>query len=103
MDLEAAIRYFNRLIFPSKWIVENAIASKDLQFLHMFWQFITAVLFSAYTLFQVDMYRRRQKDREPRKRLSKEYRIIQNATTLGAKKLQAAKAKQSKDERLIMC
>lgn len=53
----------------------------------------------AFKLAQVDMYRQRLKERQRRKRIAREYSIIQTATTTGIKKAQANKKKISKDEK----
>jgi len=62
---------------------------------------LTAVcwLSAALTLLQVDVYRRRLRERERQKCLLKDYGVIQSSTTIGAKKLQMIRVKQSKDER----
>jgi len=56
-------------------------------------------LSAAFTLLQVDVYRRRLRERERRRCLLKDYGIIQSSTSAGSKKLQMIRAKQSKDER----
>lgn len=53
----------------------------------------------AFTLLQVDVYRRRLRERERRKCLLKDYGVIQSSTSAGSKKLQMIRAKHSKDER----
>lgn len=53
----------------------------------------------AFKLSQVNLYRQRLKEREHRKRIAKEFGIIQNSTSLGSKKSQIDKKKQSKDEK----
>lgn len=55
--------------------------------------------FSAFKLAQVDIYRQRLKERQRRKNISREFGIIQNSTSIGVKRLQANKKKQSKEER----
>ena len=59
-------------------------------------------VFTAFTLLQVDVYRRRLRERERRKCLLKDHGVIQSSTSAGSKKLQVIRAKQSKDERSAM-
>jgi len=54
---------------------------------------------TAFKLVQVDMYRQRLKERQRRKRIAREYSVIQSSTTVGIKKTQANKKKISKDEK----
>jgi len=54
---------------------------------------------AAFTLLQVDVYRRRLRERERQKCLLKDYGVVQSSTSTGGKRLQAIRAKQSKDER----
>jgi len=56
---------------------------------------------TAFALLQVDVYRRRLRERERRKCLLKDYGVIQSSTTAGSKKLQMIRAKHSKDERSV--
>lgn len=53
----------------------------------------------AFKLLQVDLYRQRLREREHRKKIAKDFGIIQNATSVGSKKSQVDKKKQSKDEK----
>jgi len=54
---------------------------------------------TAFRLLQVDLYRQRLREREHRKKIAKDFGIIQNATSVGSKKSQVDKKKQSKDEK----
>ncbi|ELT99466.1 hypothetical protein CAPTEDRAFT_172520 [Capitella teleta] len=53
----------------------------------------------AFKLAQVDIYRQRLKERQRRKKIARDFSIIQNSTSVGVKRLQANKKKQSKDDR----
>lgn len=53
----------------------------------------------AFKLLQVDRYRQRLKEREHRKKIAKEFGIIQNSTSVGNKRNQIDKKKHSKDEK----
>lgn len=57
------------------------------------------IYFTAFKLLQVDRYRQRLKEREHRKKIAKEFGIIQNSTSAGNKKNQIDKKKHSKDEK----
>jgi transcriptional adapter 2-beta len=56
-------------------------------------------LFSAVKLVQVDRYRTRLKERERRKRIAREYNLIQAATSLIKPKSQTPKKRTSKEEK----
>ena len=62
---------------------------------------ICAFFLTAYKLAQVDIYRQRLKERQRRKKLSREYGLIQASTTLGMKKVQMNKKKLTKEERSV--
>lgn len=57
------------------------------------------IYFAAFKLLQVDRYRQRLKEREHRKKIAKEFGIIQNSTSVGNKRNQIDKKKHSKDEK----
>ena len=62
---------------------------------------ICALFLTAYKLAEVDIYRQRLKERQRRKKLSREYGLIQASTTLGMKKAQMNKKKLTKEERSV--
>lgn len=55
----------------------------------------------AVKLVQVDRYRTRLKERERRKRLAREYNLIETANLLAKQKCSTPKKKQIKDDKYV--
>ena len=57
------------------------------------------IFFPAFKIAQVDMYRMRLKERQRRKKLAREFELIQQSSSVGFKKSLQDKKKYTKDQK----